>query len=72
MGGSQGLAASTCSLFAQMVSLSEQRGVGDAWVCGDGSRMRLCWKEDIGSRFCRKSMCFLQLTFTSNEANILV
>lgn len=41
----------------------------DLWY---GSRMRLCWKANIGSWFCRKSMCFLQLTFTSNEANILV
>lgn len=69
MGGSQGLAASMCSSFAQMISFSEQRGVGEAWICGDGSRMRLCWKEDIRSWFCHKSMCFLQLTFTSKEAN---
>lgn len=69
MGGPQGLTASVCSSFAQMISISEQRGVGEAWICGDGSRMRLCWKEDTGSWFCCKSMCFLQLTFTSKEAN---
>lgn len=48
--------------------LRAERGWRGLDLC-DGSRIRLCWKEDIRSWICHMSMCFLQLTFTSKEAN---